>query len=247
MANKVLVGFFIFLYLFLFIPQIAMAQTTDLEKIPERIACGHIGNACCTEETYGRVNVSLDFLGPAGIVLNKVGIDSLLEFAINNTAGRVAKALNDYVVVGVFQSERKKCFSGKAQEVGSTCNCVDDRVENLIRLCASIKDQKEVNECSTCMTGGKGIWTGAGCMQTNLTLFIRDTLLTFAIGLAGMIALLCIIYSAFMLQVSGGNPERIKKAREYLTSCIIGLILIIFSVFILQVIGVNILRIPGFN
>jgi hypothetical protein len=77
--------------------------------------------------------------------------------------------------------------------------------------------------------------------------FISVTLLGWGVGLAGLIALACIIYSTFVLQTSGGNPERIKKAREYLTSCIVGLLLIIFSVFILNVIGVNILQIPGFQ
>jgi len=67
------------------------------------------------------------------------------------------------------------------------------------------------------------------------------------IGLAGLIALLCIIYAAFMIQISSGNPERIKKAQELLTSCIMGLMLIIFSVFILRLIGVDILKIPGFT
>ena len=58
---------------------------------------------------------------------------------------------------------------------------------------------------------------------------------------------MCIIYSAYLIQFSRGNPERIKKAREYLTSCIMGLLLIIFSIFILRLIGVDILRIPGFG
>ena len=41
--------------------------------------------------------------------------------------------------------------------------------------------------------------------------------------------------------------EKIKKAQDLLTSCIMGLMLIIFAVFILRLVGVNILRIPGFS
>ena len=52
------------------------------------------------------------------------------------------------------------------------------------------------------------------------------------------------IVGAFNYLTSFGNAERIKKAQEMLTSCIIGLMLIIFSVFILRLIGVNILKIP---
>jgi hypothetical protein len=67
------------------------------------------------------------------------------------------------------------------------------------------------------------------------------------IGLAGGVAMLCIMYSAFRMQTSQGNPEAIKKAQETLTSCITGLVLIIFSVLILRIIAQDILRIPGFN
>ena len=77
--------------------------------------------------------------------------------------------------------------------------------------------------------------------------FIEETIFGLGIGLAGMVSLLCIIYAAFTMQSSQGNPEKIKKAQELLTSCIMGLILIIFSVFILRLIGVSILRIPGFS
>lgn len=92
-----------------------------------------------------------------------------------------------------------------------------------------------------------GVWTAIGCIKTSASQFITETVMGLGISLAGVIAFLCIIYSAFMLQTSGGNPERIKKAQEMLTSCIMGLILIIFSVFILRMIGVDILKIPGFN
>ena len=92
-----------------------------------------------------------------------------------------------------------------------------------------------------------GVWTAIGCIKTSASQFVTETIMGFGISLAGIIALMCIIYSAFMLQTSGGNPERIKKAQEMLTSCIMGLMLIIFAVFILRVVGVDILRIPGFR
>jgi putative Mn2+ efflux pump MntP len=64
-------------------------------------------------------------------------------------------------------------------------------------------------------------------------------------GLAGIIAIGCITFAAIQFQLSQGDTEKIKKARELMTSCIMGLILIIFSVFILRVIGVDILQLPG--
>ena len=95
--------------------------------------------------------------------------------------------------------------------------------------------------------GEGGVWTAIGCIRTSASQFVTETVMGLGISLAGVIAFLCIIYSAFMLQTSGGNPERIKKSQEMLTSCIMGLMLIIFSVFILRLIGVNIIRIPGFS
>jgi len=86
-----------------------------------------------------------------------------------------------------------------------------------------------------------------GCVPINLANFISNYLLGRMIGLAGLLSLLCIIYSVFMMQTSQGSNEKLKKAQELLTSCILGLIFIIFSVFILKLIGVNILKIPGLS
>lgn len=107
-------------------------------------------------------------------------------------------------------------------------------------------NNSEKCRCTTCVEGG-GVWTALGCVKSNLTSFITETVMGLGISLAGIFALICIIYAAFQMQTSGGNPERIKKAQELLTSCIMGLMLIIFSVFILRLIGVDILKIPGFS
>jgi hypothetical protein len=103
----------------------------------------------------------------------------------------------------------------------------------------------EVVACSNCASNG-GFWTGIGCIGTNSASFV-NSLTTTGVGIAAAVALLCIIYAAFIMQTSRGNPERLKKAREYLNSCLIGLLLIIFSVFILRIIGYDVLRIPFFT
>jgi hypothetical protein len=137
-----------------------------------------------------------------------------------------------------------KCAQGKPAVSGNSCVCADDRIINLAKLCAPIRSDTEKTKCLECHENGKGIWTGLGCFYSDAPTFIQRTLLGFMVGLAGIVALLCIMYSAFILQTSRGNPERIKKAREYLTNCILGLIIIIFSIFILRLIGIEILRIP---
>lgn len=105
--------------------------------------------------------------------------------------------------------------------------------------------QKEHDQCVSCAKKG-GYWSGLSCVPLSVSSFITDTLLGIGIGVGGFIALLCIFYSVIILQTSQGDAEKITKARENLTSCVIGLLLIIFSVFILRLIGVDILSLPGF-
>lgn len=120
-------------------------------------------------------------------------------------------------------------------------------LQALIDMCNKyFAGSSELGACTGC--AGKGqIYTGIACFDTNLSSFIQNSLFNIGIGLAGIFAFLCILYAAFQLQTSRGNPEKIKKAQELLTSCIMGLMLIIFSVFILKLIGVDILQIPGFG
>lgn len=107
-------------------------------------------------------------------------------------------------------------------------------------------NNNEIQRCSKCMMESPGgFYTSLGCIPLSLSSFITNYILGTGIGIAGGIALLCIIYSAFRMQTSMGNPEAIKKAQENLTACITGLIIIIFSVLILKIIGVDILRIPS--
>ncbi len=124
-------------------------------------------------------------------------------------------------------------------------------VNEFSELCANIKNPVEKNDCEKCVLtdGGNlgGTWTGIGCVPANLGSFFTQTFFRFGTGLAGGFSFLCILYSAYILMTSRGNPERIKKSKEYLTSCIVGLLLVIFSVFILHILGVEILKIPGLS
>lgn len=90
------------------------------------------------------------------------------------------------------------------------------------------------------------VWTAIGCVPVTLDGFV-GAILPFAIGIAGGIAFLLILFGALQIMTSAGNPEKLNAGRELVTSAIVGLLLIIFSVFILQLIGVQILRIPGFT
>lgn len=137
-----------------------------------------------------------------------------------------------------------------------TCICIQDTATasaalGLSNFCKeyfppATDKNTEILKCSNCMNTG-GFYTALGCIPLDVSTFITSYILKTGIGIAGGVALLCILYSAFRMQTSMGNAEAIKKAQENLTACITGLIIIIFSVLILKIIGVDILRIPGFG
>ena len=89
--------------------------------------------------------------------------------------------------------------------------------------------------------------TGLGIEITADPQNFAQRLFGITLSISGGIALILIIISGYQLMVSGGNPDKVKGARERLTSAIVGLVFIIFSIVILQLIGVDILRIPGFT
>jgi hypothetical protein len=92
---------------------------------------------------------------------------------------------------------------------------------------------------------GEGINTAIGCIpigdQTSFLVFV----LRWALGIAGGVAFILIIYAGFLYMSSGGDKQKVGAGKELLTAAISGLLLIIFSVFILDLFGIRILRIPG--
>lgn len=65
--------------------------------------------------------------------------------------------------------------------------------------------------------------------------------------IAGISAVGLIIYSGYILMVTGGDKTQVQKAREIITSAILGLLFIIFAIAIMEFIGISVLKIPGFE
>lgn len=61
-------------------------------------------------------------------------------------------------------------------------------------------------------------------------------LLEFAFGISGLVLVLIILYSAIVITTSGGNSEKVAKARSMIKWGIIGFILIISSYTLLSVV-----------
>lgn len=99
--------------------------------------------------------------------------------------------------------------------------------------------QKLIEKCSE-------VRTAFGAFGVNPTDFVQR-LMAILLSISGGIVLILIIISGYQLMFSQGDPEKVKLARERITSAVIGLLFLIFSLVILEVIGVDILHIPGFG
>lgn len=173
-------------------------------------------------------------------------------------AGIIADEINKKAAIIDFtrtQIKEQPCVVGSPSTPGDTnndsCICLTEPTKTPLSaikpICSKMSPKtNEKYNCEVCIDGG-GYWSSLGCFSGNLSELIGQKILGTGVGIAGGIALLCIMFAAFQMQTSSGNAEKVKKAQELLTNCITGLMIIIFSVLILKIIGVDILRIPGFS
>jgi len=95
-------------------------------------------------------------------------------------------------------------------------------------------------------SGCKVLDTALGKIPVDPLGFIMK-LFSVILSIAGLGALILIVFSGYRLMISRGNPELIKSARETLTAAVVGLLFIVFSLVLLSIVAGNILKIPGFN
>lgn len=255
--KRFFLSFFIILGFSLFFYKTPVYSRNGIPSTPTPFPIPTIEGLPFTGFTCGRLEQQCCYQEPFEIKLSKpgiIGIDTLfwaLESFINNITSPIREKLND-----IAQDLTPPCTEGGPSTPDNPsspgCICISptpEPLEALKDLC-EVVDSSERQSCLNCITekeGSIGVWTAAGCIEGSFAGFIQEELLGWGLGIAGGIAFLCIIYSAFVMQTSAGDPERLKKARQNLTSCIVGLLLIIFAVFILRLIGVEILKIPGFE
>lgn len=253
--KKILLVLFILLNSFLFFSLFAVKAQTPTNRPFDFTIPGYncglaedpLKNQCC------RVNFPTSFippdLGPVNSVVNT------FSFFTNFIKDNVLQPIFD-TFTSISKGNVSSCYTGVqsiADPNDPNCKCINPTTPtpgtNLIAMNDFCQRQANLGDRSACLAcaNNGGVFSGIGCVKTDSKKFIEETVFGLGIGLAGGFSLLCIIYAAFMMQSSQGNPEKLKKAQEMITSCIMGLMLIIFSVFILRLIGVNILRIPGFG
>ncbi len=92
----------------------------------------------------------------------------------------------------------------------------------------------------------KSFTTALGTFPVDPIGFVSK-LFSVVLSLAGLGAIITIVYSGWRILLSRGDKEKLQAARDRLTSAIVGLLFIIFSLALLSVIGGDILKIPGFG
>ena len=97
---------------------------------------------------------------------------------------------------------------------------------------------------STFFSDGQGIRTALGCIPY-YPLGIVGWVLIYIVPLGGGIGFLMLLAGTFGVMTSAGNPEKLQKAQQLITSAIAGMLFIIFGVYLLNLIGVQIFKIPG--
>ena len=101
----------------------------------------------------------------------------------------------------------------------------------------------------TLATNGHGLTdvakkTGLYSSETNIGLIISKIIILI-LGFLGLIMVILIIIAGFQWMTAGGNSETIKKAKERITSAIIGLIIIFLSLSISYFVIENLKEVLG--
>jgi hypothetical protein len=88
--------------------------------------------------------------------------------------------------------------------------------------------------------------TDLGCIPYDPAAFAAKF---YGIGL-GVIAgtsLLFLIFGAYLVMTSQGNPEQLTTGKSYIYYALLGLLLAIFGFVFIEIIIVDVLKIPGFG
>lgn len=81
--------------------------------------------------------------------------------------------------------------------------------------------------------------------------YLIQTIISWLLTFAGVVALILIIYSGIKLITSGGDPKQVEGAKKILTYAIIGLLVVLLSFAIVSLIayatGVDCIKVMGFG
>lgn len=148
----------------------------------------------------------------------------------------------DAVKASDFPKDRKK-YDIAALDPNEVYKCSDKGDLWSVNKLNVGPDSDATATASVDLHGGRDVDTAFGPFPTTPWEF-ANRFVTIAIGVAGGVSFLLMVYGSFRLMFAAGNPESIQQGRQIITAAIIGLIVILFSVFLLRLIGISILGLP---
>lgn len=95
-------------------------------------------------------------------------------------------------------------------------------------------------------SNGERLVGGLICFPENPAGFM-STFYGVALSILGVISLLYLIYGAYIVMLSQGNPQEVKRGKSYIFYAVFGLAVGILGFVIVEIIFVDLLRIPGFE
>ena len=100
-------------------------------------------------------------------------------------------------------------------------------------LAAALSGDQLFGGATSTSTAGTGFAGAAGLGSMPLGMMIA-TIIRIALGFLGILAVVFVLYGGFLYMTSGGDPERIKKAKRVLTNAAVGLVIILSAFTITQ-------------
>mgnify|MGYP001608101270 FL=1 len=88
--------------------------------------------------------------------------------------------------------------------------------------------------------------TDFGCIS-NDPLKFATSIYGIGLGLIGVIGLLSIIYGAFLVLTSQGDPIKLQNGRSYIVYALIGMGLAVGGFAFYRIIATNVIKLPGFS
>lgn len=172
-----------------------------------------------------------------------------LEFAFSTTTKQDGSLLADGThTVSIIKDDKILCATSfSINEPGAPTAGATNNSNPPICTEVDIKSGKCTKAGGEpCANNPDGIQTAIGCINTKPEALIEDVF-KLAVGVGGGIAFLLMVFGAFGMVTSAGNPEALKESQQRFVNAIIGILFIVFSTLLLQIIGVDILGIPGFK
>jgi len=90
-------------------------------------------------------------------------------------------------------------------------------------------------------------YTSLGCVSTDLksSKNIVQVVLNFIISIVGALSFIYLIYGAFFVITSQGEPERLNEGKRIIMGAAAGLLFSLFAVLIIKIIATQILKTPS--